>query len=547
MRNFLAGVIVDLRATPGSATLNALLISCGAAGRKVQKVEAETPAGDDLRAEYQRRYHERRGARERWSRLEQHVADARLVVFSAGLMLAFFVYRMHWPSALWLIVPLVVFVALVMVHEPLRRRSGRAGRAMDFYAKGLTRMEDRWAGTGVSGLGFLDLNHPYAADLDLFGAGSLFERLCTARTRAGEDVLASWLLAPALPETLTERHEALTELRPRLDLREDLELLGSDVRSGIDPEALAAWGKAPRVFPGRGPRIAAAMLALLGSAAVIGWAFFELGVIPLLVVMAIEIAFALWLAERVRRVLAAVDERAHDLVLLGDLLDRLEREPSRSALLRRLTVSLETQGRPASVQIRRLARLVQLLDARKNQFFFPVAAVLLWKTQLAMAVDAWRGAEGPRHCRLVEGGRGVRGPLRAGGLCGREPGGPVPRNRHLGRSIRSRRPGAPLDPRGRVRAQRSEPGGFGTGPRRERVEHVRQEHAPAHGRRGCGHGPGRGAGAGPPAACLAAGGGGDLARSGLAPGRKITFLRRDHPGPPARRSGWWPAAAFVPL
>ena len=67
-----------------------MLISCGAAGQKVQKVEAETPAGDDLRAEYQRRYDERRGARERWSRLEQHVADARLVVFSAGLMLAFF-------------------------------------------------------------------------------------------------------------------------------------------------------------------------------------------------------------------------------------------------------------------------------------------------------------------------------------------------------------------------------------------------------------------------------------------------------------------------
>ena len=32
---------------------------------------------------------------------------------------------------------------------------------------------------------------------------------------------------------------------------------------------------------------------------------------------------------------------------------------------------------------------------RKNQFFFPIAAVLLWKTQLAMAIDAWRAAEGP--------------------------------------------------------------------------------------------------------------------------------------------------------
>jgi hypothetical protein len=372
-----------------------LLIPRELTGQNVQKVEEHAAAQDDLREEYQRRHDERRGARERWSRLEQRVADARLALFSAGLMLAFFVYRMHWPSALWLIVPLLAFVALVLVHEPLRRRSRRAGRAMDFYAKGLARMDNRWAATGVSGLNFLDLNHPYAADLDLFGAGSLFERLCTARTRAGEEALAGLLLAPAPPETLLERHEAMTELRPRLDLREDLELLGLDVRSGIDPEALAVWGKAPRVFPGSGLRIAAALLAVFGLAAVIGWAFFEFGTIPLLTVLAIEVAFGLWLAGRVRQVLAAVDERAHDLVLLGDLLDRLECEPARSAMLRRLRESLETQGRPASVQIRRLARLLHLLDTQKNQFFLPLAAILLWRTQLAMAIDAWRGSEGP--------------------------------------------------------------------------------------------------------------------------------------------------------
>ena len=76
MRSALAAGFWRLEGDTRISYVNALLISCGAAGRKVQKVEAETPAGDDLRAEYQRRYFERRGARERWSRLEQHVADA---------------------------------------------------------------------------------------------------------------------------------------------------------------------------------------------------------------------------------------------------------------------------------------------------------------------------------------------------------------------------------------------------------------------------------------------------------------------------------------
>ena len=350
---------------------------------------------EDVRAEYETRLKDRQDARDRWSRVENRIADARLLVMLAGLVMAFLVYRSQWPGPVWLIVPLAAFVGLVLAHEPLRRKSQRAARAAEFYGKGLARMEGRWAGTGVSGLGFLDPDHPYAGDLDLFGEGSLFERLCTARTRAGEEVLASWLLAPATVETLHQRHDAIDELRPRLDLREDLELLGSDVRSGIDPVALAEWGNTARTYPGIGLRVAAAVLAAVGFSTLVGWAFFGTGLLPLVAAVAVEAAFAAWQARRVQHVLSAVDQRGHDLVLLGELLDRLEREPFQSSLLRQLRAALDTEGRPASAQIRRLARRIHLLDTQKNMFFAPFAAVLLWRTQLAMEIDAWRGAEGP--------------------------------------------------------------------------------------------------------------------------------------------------------
>lgn len=359
------------------------------------RIADRQPVEVDLRAEYARRLADREAARDRWTRLEDRVADARLIVFLAGLVLAVWMYAMGWPNPLWLLVPLVPFLALVLVHEPVRRRGRQAARAADFHSRGLGRMEDRWAGAGVPGLNFLDLDHPYAADLDLFGNGSLFERLCTARTRSGEETLAAWLLAPSPPEAIRERHEAVNELRPRLNLREDLELLGSDVRSGIDPVALAEWGKSPRVFRAVAPRIIAAILAVCGFSALIGWAFFDAGLLPLVSVAAVEGLFAWCLARRVKLVLAALDRRGHDLVLLGELLDRLEREPFQSELLARLRRMLETEGKPASEQIRRLAKMLHLLDCRKNQLFAPFAALLLWGTQLAFAIDAWRGGEGP--------------------------------------------------------------------------------------------------------------------------------------------------------
>jgi DNA mismatch repair ATPase MutS len=57
---------------------------------------------------------------------------------------------------------------------------------------------------------------------------------------------------------------------------------------------------------------------------------------------------------------------------------------------------LENDGQTASRQIRRLERLMEYLDSARNQFFRPVAAILVWIPQFAMAVESWRVLNGPR-------------------------------------------------------------------------------------------------------------------------------------------------------
>jgi hypothetical protein len=349
----------------------------------------------DLRGIYQSRLNDRKRALDRWTWRELRVADLRLAFFALTLLTGFLIYLGRIASPWWLAVPGVIFVSLIFVHEPIRRAADRARRAVEFYDKGLARLDDRWAGQGVKGLEFLNLEHPYAADLDLFGEGSLYERLCTARTRAGEEAIASWLLAPADPETIRARHAAVIELNPDLDLREDLELLGVEVREGIDPTALAAWGVHPRVFTGKAIFAAAIILAILGTLAVIGWIFFETGIGPLLLVVLLDAGFLRLVSGRVAAVLSAVDRRTHDLVLLSELLRRLERAQFQSPILVQLTRSLKTDGIPASAQIRRLARLLHRLDQQRNQVFMPIAFLWHWSVQIAMLIDAWRTQTGP--------------------------------------------------------------------------------------------------------------------------------------------------------
>ena len=107
----------------------------------------------------------------------------------------------------------------------------------------LARLDGQWPGTGSGGERFA-ADHPYARDLDLFGNGSLFQLLSTARTEAGEATLAGWLSAPADPEEVRARQAAVEELRPRLDFREDLAVLAARAQAlpalvRVPPAALA--------------------------------------------------------------------------------------------------------------------------------------------------------------------------------------------------------------------------------------------------------------------------------------------------------------------
>ena len=352
--------------------------------------------------EYFHRLAARRDAAQRLKRLERRISNARLVVFLIGVVVALVAFDTQRLSPLWIVLPVVLFVGLIVRHDTVIRARQRADRSVTFYERGMARLEDRWMGGGESGERFLDAAHPYANDLDLFGRGSLFELLCTARTRAGEETLARWLCAAALPDEVRARQAAVEELRGRLDLREDLALIGADVRAGLHPEALAAWSAAPPVSVSPAARIVAALLATSAVVTTLLWATTGIGPLPLIATLCVEAAFALPLRRRVAHIIHVVEQPVRDLALLAQLLARVEHERFAAPYLAALRAALDADGLPPSRQIARLDRLIHLLDARRNELFGAIAAVLLWGTQLALAIDAWRANCGPAVRRWLE-------------------------------------------------------------------------------------------------------------------------------------------------
>jgi hypothetical protein len=353
------------------------------------------------RLEYDRRLTERRAVVDRYARRDAWLSHARFATLGAAAIVAWMVWWAGTAPAWWLLGPGAVFGSLVLVHGAVVRTRQRYERAVAFYEDGLARVDDRWAGHGEPGHRFLDDAHLYATDLDIFGRGSLFELLNTTRTQTGEEMLAAWLLAPATPEDVRARQQAVAELTPRLDLREDLAILGGEVRRSLHPQALAAWGLAPRLLPWRSTRAAALVLGAVSAAALTLWgAGMVSGAVPAAAFVA-NVALAWPLQARVRRVTHDVTAAGDELAILAHLLARLERESFTSPRLAALRGSLDTAGRPPSVRIAALRRLVDLLDARRNQLFVLFSYALLWATSFAHAIDAWRAASGAAVPRWI--------------------------------------------------------------------------------------------------------------------------------------------------
>ena len=345
--------------------------------------------------EYHSRLENHQLARDLWQRRHRVAGNARLATGLAAVAIAGVSIGVSWISPWWLLIPGIAFVGLAIYLSRVEGALDAATRGVTYYERALARVENRWIGGGNQGERFRDPKHLYSDDLDVFGRGSLFELLSTCRTAAGERFLAGWLLAPGELAEVTARQAAVQELRPMVDLREDLAVMGEEIRAAADDQAVRKWGELPSINFFSGARWIAPILAAAAFVTFVLFIIEKTSLIPFLIVALLELAFSLAVREPVRRVFVSVETPAHELELLALLLKRLESETFSSPALVRLRGLLTADGKPASRHIERLTKLVHHFDSARNQFFRAIAAPLVWMPQFAMAIENWRRSFGP--------------------------------------------------------------------------------------------------------------------------------------------------------
>jgi hypothetical protein len=353
-------------------------------------VASETVSPQAPRAEYARRLAELSARHSRVQRRERLAGYSQLALAAVCLIWILFRLRHFDAADLLLLIPIAAFVVLAIVHGQLIRRVTAHSRAIRFYEQGMSRLEDRWAGTGNTGERFLEPFHPCSRDLDLFGRASVFELLCTARTRAGEETLARWLLVPASPDEVRARQEAARELSSRLDFRESLSATGEDLAMGVRPTQLVAWGEATNDLPSGVIRIVAPVLAAAWIVSVVSWQVWGAPELLVLAITLVNLVISYRFRSHLNEAAHAAEEAGHDLNLLSQVLAAFEREPFASPKLLQLQARLKQGSVLPSQAIARLNRRVEFLESAHNLFVRIFDFVIFYRLQFVLATESWR-------------------------------------------------------------------------------------------------------------------------------------------------------------
>ncbi|MEN9555349.1 MAG: mismatch repair protein MutS [Planctomycetota bacterium] len=296
--------------------------------------------------------------------------------------------RVSW---LWLMVPILIFLAVLPFDRRCVRTLQRLTLLQRFYESRLNRLHRIFAAGLPDGREFTSENHPWTQDLDVFGQGSLFQMLNECRTQPGRQRLATWLTTVPDAEEILLRQSRAQGLKQALLLRESLACIPEVENWSAAEDLLKRWVREPAQPIPVGVLIWA---TTLGIAAVPLMALLLMDLISLswLVAMVILQAPAILLTRRQISQTAAVMDRVDQaLKQFGAVIAVFEQQPVEEPAVRDLLNHFHTETETASRAIQRLSRLTQWMNnSMRNQFFAPIAWTCGLFVILTHRMESWR-------------------------------------------------------------------------------------------------------------------------------------------------------------
>jgi predicted ATPase len=377
------------------------------------------------KAVYEQRRETFRQQEARFARISLRFSITRGVLFLAfvGFLGWALVKAASPPPGAWTgaAISLVAFLAILPAHDRAIRRQRRAADLQRINEEALLRLARDWTKLPEPAPPALPEEPPVVRDLGLLGHASLFQLLGTAHTPPGRSTVASWLLHPASPEEISARQEAVAELAPELDFRQQLEVRTLPMaRFSPDVEPFLRWAEDRPWLLARPWLVWLARVLLLLTSVALARHISEVSNFfasapegtppravlaalmpsgPLTLVLAINITLSYMMSGRLARSFDRLEAREKEFELYGEALEWVPQRPFKSEPLRRIAVELSPEGRSAHRWMELLQSRIGWADARHSGVLhFVLQTLLLWDFHTLYLLESWQQHAGP-HVR----------------------------------------------------------------------------------------------------------------------------------------------------
>lgn len=339
-------------------------------------------------------------------------------------------YRLHfWPDYLFALLGVAAFLWLIRQHDRIERAQALTWARREVAQQYVSRLDEKWKSFDQDGGEYLRQDTPQARDLDLFGQSSLFQYICAANTRKGQEELAEWITTCAPADVILSRQQAVRELAEREELGLEIQaytraaVVNKKKPGGINE----SWPAIPSAQQNTVLSILLCLLPMCTILALLGVLFglggdWSWGIFGALFGLQFLIALAGY--PRNHKALASIERFSSHIKPYQELFARIEGESFASEELQAIQQTFKSDG-GACHALQELQRIADFTDLHTNFIafvlsnglflldFHTVARLHAWQNRYGKAAKRWLNSIGrveallslsviacvnPRHC-----------------------------------------------------------------------------------------------------------------------------------------------------
>lgn len=333
------------------------------------------------------------------------ISMLRLALFIAGIAGVYFFFNQTTLLIAGICLTFLPFFILVKVHNRLFIRKEWLETQARIIQEELQALSGDYS-SFEDGKEYVNPEHPYSFDLDIFGRRSLFQSINRTCTFFGKNRLAEWLQNHLHEKaSIEKRQEMIREISEHTLFREQFRVAGLVHHSqSSDAEKIQAWSQSPAQYLHAGWVKAfiwgvPVINSLLLITSLAGWTSFSwLGLS-----FGIFLVLSFGIIKRATYIQETYGKQLKSLNGYARLIALAKAEEWKSAGMQELMERFNLNGQSPVQALQQLSKELDRLDLRNNQFLYVLLeGSIFFQLQEIVRIERWKVRYGQHISEWLE-------------------------------------------------------------------------------------------------------------------------------------------------